>query len=40
MTYNEFEQRVYNCYSTEEVIKLCVKHPDLAKEFVERHNKL
>ena len=40
MEYTEFEHNVYNCYSTEEVVRLCVKYPDLAKQFVERHNKL
>ena len=37
MTYNEFEQRIYNGECIEDVIELCVKYPELAREFELRH---
>ena len=36
MTYNEFEQRLYNCETLEEIVQLCVDNPQWAMEFTIR----
>lgn len=36
MTYNAFEQQLYNCDTIEEIVQLCMEYPQLAKEYLER----
>lgn len=40
MTYNEFEQRLYNCDTILEIVQICIEHPDLAKQYIERQELL
>jgi hypothetical protein len=36
MIYNEFEQRLYNCETLEEIVQLCVDNPLWARVFTRR----
>lgn len=40
MTYNEFEQRLYNCDTILEIVQICIEYPDLAKQYIERQELL
>jgi hypothetical protein len=40
MTYNAFEQQLYNCDTIEEIVQLCMEYPQLAKEYLERQKML
>jgi hypothetical protein len=37
-TYREFEQKIRNCDTNLEIVRLCVDNNDFAKRFVERQD--
>lgn len=39
MTYNAFEQQLYNCDTIQEIVQLCVDNPQLSKEYLERQKR-
>lgn len=38
MSYNEFEQKLYNCGTILEIVRLCVENNEFAKKFVGRQD--
>jgi hypothetical protein len=38
MTYNEFKQKLYNCQTALEIVRLCVENYEIARKYVEEQD--